>query len=170
MVRLMAKVYSLTLMGQCMKESGLMISNTDSVLNPGSTIKLNSLETSSTARKPVRVDLSSRVDFMRAISSTDSSTDLESTTSLTPENFTKENSEITTWKERELWFGLISQGTRAISRMERWRAKVPRCLRRETSISDSGKTIYSMELVCSSVLKIKLKDKESGRMAKEAHG
>ena len=153
-----------------MRVNGLMISNTDLVQNPGSTTKLNSPETSSTARKPERVDLSSKVDFMRAISLTDNSTDSESTTSQTPENFTRENSEITTWKERELWFGLISQGTRAISRMERWREKVPRFLHRETSISDSGKTIYSMELVCSSVLKIKLKDKESGRMAKEAHG
>ena len=170
MVRPMVKVYLLTQMDQCTRESGSTISNTDSVLSHGSITKLNSRETSSMAKKLAKADSSSKVDFMRAISSMDSSMDSESTTSPTQVSFMRANSEITIWRERELWFGQISQGTKEISRMERWREKEPRCSRRETNISDSGKMTFSMELVCSSVLKIRLKDKESGLMAKEAHG
>jgi hypothetical protein len=170
MAKLMVKVYSWTQMDPCMKESGSTINNMDLVLNHGSITKSNSRETLSMARRLVRADLSSKVDFMREISSMGSSMDSENTTSLTLVSFMRENSEITIWKERVSWSGLISQGTREISRMERWKEKEPKYLHRETNILDSGKTTFSMELVCSSVLKIKLKDKESGQMAKEALG
>jgi hypothetical protein len=99
-----------------------------------------------------------------------SSTDSANITSQIPASSMKEDSKTTTWKAKVSWFGLTNPDTKVNLSMERWREKELKFSLQEINISVNGETICSMELVSFSVLKIRLRDRESGPMAREALG
>ena len=95
-----AMVSSSTNKDQCMRVSGKMTNIMDKVLNNGTTTKSFTLGTSLMAKRLVKVNSSSMVTFMRDNSLTANSTERESTTSLSQERSTKENSLRTTCTEK----------------------------------------------------------------------
>jgi len=170
MGKLMDRVFLLIPMDPCMKVNGLMISNMDLVLNLGSIIRSSSLVILSMGRRLEKEGLNLKVGSMKVILLMANSTDSANITLQIQANFTKEDSETTTWKAKDSWFGLINPDTKVNLSMGRWREKVPKFSPQETSTSVSGGMICNMELVSFSVSKIRLKDKVSGPMAREALG
>lgn len=96
----MAWAYSWTQMGQCMRASGKMISNTASAQNRGITTKSSLPATSSKARRPERAGSSSKEAITKEISSMVNSMASESTTSPTPVASMRVNLRTTTWRAK----------------------------------------------------------------------
>ena len=68
----------------------------------------------------------------------------ESITSQTLVNYTRVSSKIIIWKVKALWFGLMNQGMKVISKLARGMVKAHNILRTETTTSVNGKMTYSM--------------------------
>ena len=96
--------------------------------------------------------------------------DKEDTTIPTQVMSTKDNSTITTPKERVSWFGQIAQDTKELSNKGEWREAVLCSKQMVIDMSEASKMTNSTELEFGIVQLIKPKDKENGSVARESDG